>query len=74
MIRNNIFDGRIYNILIQNTTVRQVVDIIREFIPTLEVEFVDNKIMNQLSYEVLCNRFKSQGFVFSGDLRCRTNS
>lgn len=69
IIRNNIFDGRIYNILTQNTTVRQVVDIIREFIPTLEVEFVDNKIMNQLSYEVLCNRFKSQGFVFSGDLR-----
>jgi len=69
IIENNIFDGRIYNVLTQNSTVRNVVDIIREFIPSLEVEFVDTKIMNQLSYEVLSNRFKSTGFVFSGDLK-----
>jgi len=68
IIENNIFDGRIYNVLTQNSTVRQVIDIIREFIPTIELEFVDTKIMNQLSYEVLCDRFKSTGFVFSGDL------
>ena len=35
----------------------------------VEIEFVDNRIMNQLSYEVLCERFKSKGFVFSGDMR-----
>lgn len=69
IIENNIFDGRIYNVLTQNSTVRQVVDTIQEFVPNLEVEFVDNKIMNQLSYEVSCDRFKSQGFTFSGDLR-----
>ena len=69
IIENNIFDGRIYNVLTQNYTVRQVVDTIQEFVPNLEVEFVDNNIMNQLSYEVSCDRFKSQGFTFSGDLR-----
>jgi UDP-glucose 4-epimerase len=69
IIENNIFDGRIYNVLTQNYTVRQVVDTIQEFAPNLEVEFVDNNIMNQLSYEVSCDRFKSQGFTFSGDLR-----
>ena len=69
IIENDIFDGRIYNVLTQNSTVRQVIDIIREFVPSLEVEFVDTKIMNQLSYEVLCDRFKSKGFVFSGDLK-----
>ena len=69
IIENNIFDGRIYNVLTQNFTVRQVVDTIQEFVPNLEVEFVDNNIMNQLSYEVSCDRFKSQGFTFSGDLR-----
>ena len=37
--------------------------------PDLEVQFVDSKIMNQLSYEVSCERFKSMGFVFTGDLR-----
>lgn len=69
IIRNDIFDGRIYNILTNNTTVRQIVDTIREFVPLPEVSFVDNRIMNQLSYEVSCERFTSKGFNFSGDLK-----
>ena len=55
--------------LTSNATVREVVDTIKEFVPNLEIEFVDNQIMNQLSYEVLCQRFKSKGFVFSGNMR-----
>jgi len=69
IIRNDIFDGRIYNVLTYNLTVRDIVESIREFMPDLEVSFVDNKIMNQLSYEVSCERFTSQGFVFAGDLK-----
>ena len=69
IIKNNIFDGQIYNVLTHNSTVRQVVDTIKEFVPNLEIDFVDSRIMNQLSYEVLCDRFKSKGFVFSGNLR-----
>ena len=42
---------------------------IREFVPDLDIEFVDNKIMNQLSYEVLDKRFKSKGFVPAGSLK-----
>lgn len=68
IIRNDIFDGRIYNVLTINTTVRQIVDTIREFVPNLDVQFVDNKIMNQLSYEVSYDRFKNTGFSFHGDL------
>jgi UDP-glucose 4-epimerase len=69
IIRKDLFDGRIYNVLTHNATVRQVVDIIREFVPDLQVAFVDNKIMNQLSYEVSCEKFLSEGFVFAGELR-----
>jgi len=69
IIKNNIFDGRVYNVLTNNSTVREVVDVIREFVPSIEVGFVDSKIMNQLSYEVLDNRFKSQGFISEGSLR-----
>jgi UDP-glucose 4-epimerase len=69
IIRKDIFDGRIYNILTQNATVRQVVETIREFVPDLQVGFVDSRIMNQLSYEVSCKRFAAEGFSFSGDLR-----
>ena len=69
IIHNDIFDGRIYNVLTHNCTVRQIVDTIREFVPELEVAFVDNRIMNQLSYEVSCERFTNKGFTFVGDLR-----
>ena len=69
IIKNNIFDGKIYNVLTHNSTVREVVNTIKEFVPDLKIEFVDNRIMNQLSYEVLCDRFKSKGFVFSGSLK-----
>jgi UDP-glucose 4-epimerase len=69
IIRNDIFDGKIYNVLTTNVTVREVVEIIKDFVPNLTIDFVDSKIMNQLSYEVSCNRFKSLGFEFSGDLR-----
>ena len=69
IIRNNLFDGGIYNVLTENATVHEVVDIIRESVPDLRVEFVDNRIMNQLSYEVLCDKFKGKGFNFSGSLR-----
>lgn len=69
IIRKDLFDGRIYNVLTHNATVRQVVDTVREYVPNLQVSFVDNKIMNQLSYEVSCERFMSEGFAFAGDLR-----
>lgn len=69
IISSDLFDGRIYNILTANTTVRKIVDSIKEFVPQLEIKFVDSQIMNQLSYEVSCERFKSCGFTFEGDLQ-----
>jgi len=69
ILRQNLFDGHIYNVLTLNATVRQIVDTLREFVPDLEVAFVDNEIMNQLSYEVSCELFKAEGFAFAGDLR-----
>ena len=67
-IRNDLFDGRIYNVLTLNATVREIVETIRIYVPTLEVSFVDSKIMNQLSYEVSDARFRSTGYVPSGRL------
>lgn len=62
------FDGRVYNVVTVNATVRQVVDIIRGFVPDLDVGFVDERIMNQLSYEVLNTRLDQAGFAPAGDL------
>lgn len=69
IIDNNIFDGRIYNVLTDNLTVRNIVDIIKEEIPSLKIKFVNNAIMNQLSYEVSCERFLKTSFIFEGNIR-----
>jgi UDP-glucose 4-epimerase len=69
IIKNNLFDGHIYNIVTLNSTVREVVAIIKDFVPDLQIEFVDNKIMNQLSYEVSSDKFIKYGFAYSGNLK-----
>lgn len=68
ILNNDLFDNRVYNVLSENATVRQVVDAIRSEIPDLEVKFVDNQIMNQLSYEVGNDRFRNTGFSFEGTI------
>lgn len=69
VIKQDLFDGRIYNVLTLNATVHNIVDCIREFVPDLQLSFVNSPIMNQLSYEVSCARFLDRGFAFSGDLK-----
>jgi UDP-glucose 4-epimerase len=68
IIRKELFDGRVYNVLTLNASVRQVVDTIREFAPAVKLQFVDNKIMNQMSYEVNDQRFCGTGFRSEGNL------
>ena len=69
IIGNGVFDGRTYNVLTLNATVRDIVGAIRGRLPDLAVSLVDSPIMNQLSYEVSAQRFVDRGFVFTGDLR-----
>ncbi len=68
VIERRLFDNRVYNVVSLNATVRQIVESIRRYIADLQVEFVDTRIMNQLSYEVLDARFRAAGFQASGDL------
>jgi UDP-glucose 4-epimerase len=68
VIKNDLFDGRVYNVLTLNATVRDIVECIREFVPHLQLSFVNSPIMNQLSYEVSCDRFRARGFAFAGDI------
>jgi UDP-glucose 4-epimerase len=69
LIREDLFHGETYNILTRNATVREIVDMVRKFVPDLEVCLVESPIMNQLSYDVSCDRIQRAGFVFTGDLR-----
>jgi len=67
-IQNNLFDHRVYNVCTDNYTVRNVVEIINTFIPSIRIKYVDHEIMNQLSYEVVCENLFEKNFVFSGSL------
>jgi UDP-glucose 4-epimerase len=69
VIEHDLFDGRIYNVLTLNATVRDLVETIAKLLPDLKLSFVDSPIMNQLSYEVSAHRFIDQGFTFTGDLQ-----
>ena len=62
------FDGRTYNVLTVNATVTQVVDVLRGFVPGLEINIIDSPLMNTLSYQVDARRFAHLGFTPIGSL------
>jgi nucleoside-diphosphate-sugar epimerase len=69
VIREDLFDGEIYNIVTKNWTVREIITNIERvsgFKPAIEL--VDSQIMNQLSYEVSSRKFENTGFHFKGNL------
>jgi len=68
IIRENLFDRLIYNVVTTNTTVKEIIDAISVHIPDVSIQYVDKAIMNQLSYHVDNSRFKSHGFEFKGSL------
>jgi len=64
----NTFKCETYNVLTENLTVREVVEVIKRYIPKLEINFVDHQIMNQLSYEVSTEKIKNIGFTYKGSI------
>ncbi len=68
VIRLDLFDRQIYNVLTLNASVKDIVDAIARYIPDISIQYVDTAIMNQLSYHVANDKFKSLGFEFKGVL------
>ncbi|MCC7310721.1 MAG: SDR family oxidoreductase [Sulfuritalea sp.] len=68
-VQGKLFDGNIYNAVTVNATVREVTDAIRLHLPDLTIDFVDSRIMNTLSYEVLNKRLSASGFEMHGSMR-----
>lgn len=67
-VSKDCFDNQIYNIVTNNFTVQNVIDIIRKHIPGLQIAFVDSPIMNQLSYEVSNKKSIELGFAYCGNI------
>jgi UDP-glucose 4-epimerase len=68
IVQKSLYDGKLYNVVTVNTSVNSIIEIIRQHDADLEIQYVDTKIMNQLSYHVSNRLFKNQGFDFKGDL------
>lgn len=69
IIKKDHFDQKIYNVLSDNLTVHDIICHIQRHVPQLSINYVDSEIMNQLSYEVLNERFRKIGFQFSGNVQ-----
>tara|TARA_A100001015_G_scaffold113821_1_gene126460 strand:- start:1950 stop:2876 length:927 start_codon:yes stop_codon:yes gene_type:complete len=69
IIKKNLFSNyQLYNVVTDNFTVEQVVDVIKKYFENVEIEFVESKIMNQLSYEVFSKKIVDTGFEYKGSL------
>jgi UDP-glucose 4-epimerase len=62
------YSSEVVNVVSNNHAVREVVDSIRLYVPDCQVNFVDNKIMNQLSYKVRNAKLAAAGFAPVGQL------
>jgi nucleoside-diphosphate-sugar epimerase len=68
-IDKKLYNSQRLNLVTGNHTVRDVIENIKKFIPSLRINKVSSPIMNQLSYEVSNEKIKALGFKFSGDLK-----
>lgn len=68
IIENKEFNNKVFNVLTNNVTVQEIIEVIRIYLSKVEVRLVDSPIMNQLSYTVSCEKFKALGFSFEGSL------
>jgi UDP-glucose 4-epimerase len=70
MIKKEIYSGELFNVLTKNHTVKEIIEAI-EFATNEEckVDYVESKIMNQLSYEVSSKKIEATGLDFQGSLQ-----
>lgn len=59
---------RVFNVVTENLTVQQIVASVEGHFGPTRIEWTDNRIMNQLSYEVSSDRLADHGFVPSGSI------
>jgi nucleoside-diphosphate-sugar epimerase len=60
ILKNKLFDKKIYNIVTVNLTVRQILNKIKKH-KKIKIELTKSKIMNQLSYHVMSKKIKNKG-------------
>jgi nucleoside-diphosphate-sugar epimerase len=69
LIKKNELDGNLFNVVTANYSVSDIIDAINRCMEReCVLDFVESKIMNQLSYEVSNRKIIGLGFKFTGSL------
>jgi nucleoside-diphosphate-sugar epimerase len=68
VIKQALFNGAVYNVVSENTTVQSVLSLLRPMVGELTVELIESPLMNELTYEVQTAKIKQAGFQFLGSL------
>ncbi len=68
IVDRDFYSPDVVNVVSNNHTVREVVESIQAHVKKVDVSFVDNEIMNQLSYKVRNTKLLAAGFTASGRL------
>ena len=69
ILRKNIFDRQVFNLVTTNLTVKNIIDKIRKNNKKrLKIKLINSKIMNQLSYNVSRKKIENKGFKFKGSI------
>ncbi len=69
IIKKNIFDREIYNILSNNFTVKQILDLIKKENYKIKIKLTKSRIMNQLSYKVSKEKFEKWGIKLNNSIK-----
>lgn len=64
LIQKQLFENQTYNLLNENLTVRDIVEIIKVKLPETQFNLVKSSIMNSLSYTVLDKKIRSTQFEY----------
>jgi UDP-glucose 4-epimerase len=69
IIDRNFFRNEIFNVVTNNYTVNQILDLIKIYKKNIRIKFVSSKIMNQLSYHVSKKKITSHGLKLSTSIK-----
>lgn len=59
---------RVFNVVGENASVNQIVELLRRYFPKVQVAHTDKEILNQISYEVDGSRLRNLGFTLTKTL------
>ena len=69
VIENDFFNKDTFDVVTQNFSVNDVINILKEIHKSVKIEFIDSEIMNDYSFSVSTKKIRDLGMIFEDDLQ-----